>query len=271
MATDEITYDQVETGDHGPEDPLGLRKKLQANKQQSSDPLGLRAKLNVTKQPELSFKPMTDWLATAQPAQPMVQENAVNDHNTKVAQSKERVNAHLLDIDNSITNLIHDRKKDIQSRIVSEQLGINPSELGPINPQAKELESKMRKDIPVSPEEVQSFKERMSTDLGTTRMALNQKAKDLSAKDPIASKQLKADVYRLDRQNDPTSDKKITENIDKINNGEYDYDINSGQLVKPQGFFGSLMTGYKEKVQAFKDADVYGSGDKKAKIGRAHV
>lgn len=220
------------------------------------------------KQEQQTFKPMTDWLTIPQAAQPIVQENAINDHNTKVAQSKERVNAHLSDIDNSVINIIHTGKKDIQNRLVSEKLGINPKEAGPANPQAQVLESKMRQDIPVAKEEVEDFKQRMSADIGMTRAALTQKAKDIAGKDPVAAKQLKADVYRLDRQNDPSKDDKISGNIEKINNGEYDYDIMHGQLVKPQGFFGSLVTGYKEKVDAFDDYDVYKSGDKNAILNR---
>lgn len=215
-----------------------------------------------------AFKPMTDWLAFPEAAQPMVQDNAINDHNTKVAQAKERVNAHLGDIDNSVHNLIHEHKQDLQGRIVSEQLGLNPKEVGPINPQAQQLESQLRQGITVAPKEISDFKTGMATDPAMARMALNQKAKDLAKKDPNAAKQLKGDLYRIDRQNDPSKDNKISENIDKINSGEYDYDITHGQLVKPQGFLGSLVTGYKEKVDAFDDYDVYKTGDKDAILKR---
>ena len=230
-----------------------------------------RINYSVSQQPQPAqnaFKPMTDWLAVPQEAQPMVPENAVNDHNTKVAQSKERVNAHLGDIDNSVHNLIHEHKQDLQGRIVSEQLGLNPKEVGPINPQAQQLESQLRQGITVAPKEVSDFKTGMATDPAMARMALNQKAKDLAKKDPNAAKQLKGDLYRIDRQNDPSKDSKISENIDKINSGEYDYDITHGQLVKPQGFLGSLVTGYKEKVDAFDDYDVYKTGDKDAILKR---
>jgi len=268
---EEVIYDQVETGDQGPGDPLGIRKKLSQSKTTSGDPLGIRRKLAEpppSKAATAPFKPMTDWLNISTETPSIEPENVVNDHNTKVEEAKSRVNNHLLDIDNSINNLIRDRKQDLQSRVVNEQLGINPKEIGPINQQAQALESKMRQAIPVDEQEVKSFKDRMAIDIGTTRMALNQKAKDLKDKDPKLAAQLKSDVYRLDRQNDASADKKISENIEKINNGEYDYDINHGQLVKPEGFFGSLITGYKEKIDAFDDYDVYKTGDTKAILDR---
>lgn len=237
-----------------------------------------RVNYNAVQQPvsksitQGEFKPMTDWLSVSAPQsyQPMVPENEVNDHNTKVAQAKERVNSHLLDMDmdKSINNLIHDHKKELQGRIVSQQLGLNPREIGPVNPQAQELESQFRTDVQVTPNEVQEFKTGMLDNQIMSRMALGQKAKDIAKSDPQKAKELISDVYRLDRQNDPSKDEKISKNVDKIKEGEYDYDVVKGQLVKPENFFQSLVTGFKEKSEAFDDYSVYRSGDEKAIMDR---
>lgn len=256
-------YEAVEEGPR----PKGTKPKFDPNKQfhaVSEEPA--TESLQQPKQEQLAFVPMTDWLTIQSQAPPMVAENVINDHDAKVALSKERVNAHLTDVDNSIHNLIHDRKKDLQSRIISEQLGLNPKETGPINPQAQLLESRTRKDIPVYPEEINETKSRMANDVNTARIVLNQKAKDLNEKDPVASKQLKADIYRLDRQNEPSKDDKISKNIEKIKNGDLDYDIAHGVLTKPVGFFGGLIEGFTQKKKSFEDYDIYSSGDEAAII-----
>jgi broad specificity phosphatase PhoE len=204
------------------------------------------------------FKPMTDWLAMPQGYQPMM-----SDHDMKTGEAKQRIQSHLGDIDKSIHNLIYDKKKDLQGRITSEQLGIAPKEQGPINFQAQQLDQQQRHDIYVSPNEVEGFKEGMAQNPIILRQGLQQKVKDLSRTDKAASDQLKGDIYRLDRQGNPEKEKKIAENIDKIKSGEYDYDVTNGRLVKPEGFIESILTGYKQKVNAYEDYDVYRKGDKK--------
>lgn len=270
MAEELATY-QVETGDP---DPLGLEKKLRAAKATknapNSDPLGLEAKLRAIKEPaqpkqeQPTFKPMTDWLNVQQGYQPTVPENAINSHNTETEKSSERIKNHLADIDNSVRNLLYEHKKDLTGRIKSQELGVNPSEQGPINFQAQQLAQKDKQDVYVSPGEVESFKSEMPANHVLLRRALDQKAKDLNKANPIEAATLKADIYRMDRQNNPEKESKIAKNVEGIKNGELDYDIVNGQLVKPEGFLGSLATGYKEKVQAFDDYGVYQTGDKKA-------
>lgn len=269
MAVEE-TYDQVETG--GDPDPLGLRKQLKQKQSAPSgnnDPLGLRAKMTVSKikqnQPANTpvFQPASDWLAIPQGYTPIDANNVVNEHTQKVAESNARVKGHLNDIDKSVHNLIYEHKKDLTGRIKSQQLGINPREAGPINPQAALIESQLREDVPVAPQEVEEFKAAMNENPVMLRQGLAQKAKDLTKTDKAAANQLKADIYRLDRQANPEKDAKVSKNIEKINEGEYDYDVVQGRLLKPEGFVGSLTTGLKEKNQAFKDYDVYKTGDEK--------
>jgi probable phosphoglycerate mutase len=270
MAEEVETYNQVQTGDP---DPLGLEKKLQQVKSKA-DPLGLEAKLRSLQsqqQPkpepqQAAFKPMTDWLSMGQTAQPIVATNVVNDHNTKTAESSERIKTHLNDIDNSVRNLLYEHKKDLLGRVTSQNLAVNPREAGPVNFQAQQLAHKDKQDVYVSPVEVESFKSEMPNNTVLMRRGLEQKAKDLAKTNPTEANLLKADIYRLDRQNNPEKESKIASNIDKINKGEYDYDIVNGQLVKPEGFLGSLATGYKEKVQAYDDYGVYKSGDEKAML-----
>jgi len=218
-----------------------------------------------------AFKPMTDWLNIPQQEhQPMAVENAVpiDDHTIKTSQASQRVQNHLGDIDNSIHNLIYDKKKDVKGRLVSQQLGLNPSESGPINPQAQQLESKLRQDIPVAPQEVEEFKVGMNENPVMLRQGLAQKAKDLTKVNPTEASKLKGDIYRLDRQANPEKEQNISQNIDKINSGEYDYDIVNGRLIKPLGFFGSVANAFKEKGKAYDDYDVYQSGDEKKIMDR---
>lgn len=211
------------------------------------------------------FKPAVDWLSIPQGYQPMDKNNSVvvDNHAVKTGQASERVKEHLMDIDQSVHNLIYNKKKDLQGRIISEQLGLNPKELGPVNPQAQELESQLKNDIPVGENEIQEFKTGMNENQVMMRQGLAQKAVDLTKSDPAKAKALKSDIYRLDRQSNPEKDEKIDKNIEKINDGEYDYDIVNGKLVKPEGLFGSLVTGVKEKNKAYGDYEVYKSGDEK--------
>jgi hypothetical protein len=213
------------------------------------------------RQPE--FKPMTNWLNMYQPQgyQPMVPENAVNEHTAKTSESSARIKNHLADIDNSVRNLLYEHKKNLSGRLTSQNLAVNPSEAAPVNFQAQQLADKDRKDVYVSPVEIESFKSEMPNNPVLLRRGLDQKVKDLTKSDPVQANILKGDIYRLDRQNNPEKESKISSNIDRINKGEYDYDVVTGRLVKPQGFFGSLATGYKEKVQAYDDYGVYKSGN----------
>lgn len=262
---EEVIYDQVETGDP---DPLGLDKKLSAFKSKSkTDPLGLDARLNSIKTPEIQqaqpeFKPATDWLNVQQPGYtPMSTDNVVNEHTKKTAESSERVKNHLADIDGSVKNLIYEKKKDVLGREKSQELGLNPKEAGPVNFQAQQLELNNRRDVYVSPIEVEGFKEGMNQNPVMKRQGLAQKAKDLTKTDPAQAALLKADVYRLDRQDDPGKDKKVSANIEKINKGEYDYDITTGTLTKPVGFFGGIIEGFKQKGKSFDEYNIFSSGN----------
>lgn len=240
--------------------PKGAKPKFDPNKQfhavaeeQQTQPA------QQPKQEQPAFKPMTDWLAI-----PMASDKTIDKHNTETVQAQERIKTHLGDIDNSVRNLLYEHKKDLTGRVKSQELAINPSEQGPINFQAQQLAQKDKRDVYVSPVEVESFKSEIPNNPVLLRRSLDQKAKDLSKTNPGDAATLKADIYRVDRQNNPERENKIAKNVEGIKNGELDYDIVNGQLVKPEGFLGSLATGYKEKVQAFDDYGVYQTGDKKA-------
>lgn len=215
------------------------------------------------KQPPIvaeKFKPMTDWLnIQPQGYTPMVPENAIviDDHTKKTAQASDRVNEHIRNIDGSVSNLIYNHKEDLKGRINSIKLGISPKESGPLNPQAAELESKLRQPTSVTNDEIQQFKVDMEQNPGMLRTALTQKVKDLSKTNPGQANQLKGDIYRLDRQGNSEKENKIEKNVTKINEGEIDYDPLRGILYKPHGFFGSLAVGFKQKNQLFNDYNLY--------------
>lgn len=208
-----------------------------------------------------AFKPATDWLNIPQGYQPIVPENQVNEHTAKVSESSTRVKAHLTDIDKSIHNLIYEKKKDIAGRIKSEELGVQPKETGPVNFQVQQLAQKEKQDEYVSPIEVESFKQGMNENPVMLRQGLAQKANDLIKSDPEQANLLKGDIYRLDRQNDPQKEKKVSQNIDKINKGELDYDVVNGRLIKPIGFFEGIVEGFKEKNKSFGDYDIYSNAN----------
>lgn len=229
---------------------------------------GKFSQLQQPKEPELSqptFKsaPITTGDREFNFSAP--KEDMASSHEKNTIQANNRIKNHLQNIDESVHNLIYDYKNEMAGRLKSEQLAQHPGfEAAPINPQAQELESKTRENIQVHPDEIAQFKNDMNTNPVMLRQGLEQKAKDLTKTNPKAANQLKADVYRVDAQNRPDKENKISENVEKLNNGELDYDIKRGVLVKPEGFLGSLVTGYKQKVDAFKDYDLYKTGDEAA-------
>lgn len=207
-----------------------------------------------------AFKPMSDWLnIPKQGYQPIDQANIIpiDDHTVNTAKAADRVRKEIETIDPHIGNLIYDKKKELTGRINSQGLGINPKEAGPLNPQATLLESKMREDIVVHPEEIEEYKSGMAENNGMLRDAVTQKIKDLNKTDVPKANQLKADMYRIDAQDRVDSEKKIAKNVEKLQNGELEYDPRRGLLYKPEGFFPSIVTGFKQKNQLFKDYEFF--------------
>lgn len=218
-------------------------------------------------QTQPAFKPMTDWLAPSSGGyQPIVAENAIpiDDHTKNTAQAADRVSRELETIDPHIGNLIYNNKKDIQGRIKSQELGINPKEAGPLNFQASALEKQPITEV--KPEEIEEYKAGMNENVGMLRTALDQKVKDLTKSDPVKANQLKSDIYRLDAQERADNESKIAKNVEKLKNGDLEYDSKRGVLLKPEGFFGSLVTGFKQKNQLFKDYEFYKNTDNEAAI-----
>lgn len=266
---EEIIYDQIEQGDP---DPLGLRKKA-AGQKTKSDPLGLRrtaTQPTIPQQPAetASFAPSPNWLdLTPKGYQPIMKEAVVdNTHFKNTNEAAERVSKSLETIDPHIKNLLYSTKKELQGRIKSQELAVNPTEAAALNPQAAVLESRMRVEPSVLPVEIEDYKSEMSGNANMVRAALEQQVKDLTTADPEKAKQLKADIYRLDAQDRPDKENKISKNVEKLKSGEYDYDIKRGGLVKPEGFFKSLVTGFQHKNQMFKDYEFYTTTDNEAAI-----
>lgn len=217
---------------------------------------------------QVGFKPMTDWLKLPEGGYRPIMPDAVvdNSHYKKTNEAAERINRSLAEIDPHIKNILYDAKKDIQGRVKSQELAINPTEAASFNPQAALIESKMREEPAVDPSEVESYKAEMGSNVNMVRNALRRQVYDLSKTNPERANQIKADVYRLDRQENPDKESKISKNVDKIKDGSLDYDVKKGILVKPQGFFGSLATGFKHKNQLFKDYEFYKNTDNEAAI-----
>jgi hypothetical protein len=223
---------------------------------------------SAAQEPPSQFKPMTDWLALPKGGYtPLVPENAVYDNHTiSTNQAAERVSKELENIDPHIGNVIYDYKKDMQGRAKSLQLGLNPKEGVRANFQSQQIERQLEQPTEVKPEEIAQYKEEMGSNVGMLRTAIDRKVKDLSKTEPEKANQLKADIYRLDAQDRADKDTKISKNVEKLKTGDLDYDTKRGVLVKPQGFFGSLATGFKQKNQLFKDYDLYTKTDNDAAI-----
>lgn len=224
----------------------------------------------TAKQPTAEFKQMTDWLKIPEGGyQPIMQDAVVdNSHFKNTNQAADRINKSLEVIDPHIKNLLYDVKKDLQGRLKSQQLAVNPTENQILNPQAALIESQLREEPKVEDKEVEQYKVEMGGNVNMVRNALKRQVHDLSKTDPERANQIKADVYRLDRQEYPAKEEKISKNIEKLKDGTFDYDIKRGILTKPEGFFGSLVTGFKHKNQLFKDYEFYKSTDDQSKIIR---
>lgn len=267
---EEIIYEQVDQGDP---DPLGLRKKA-ASQKPKGDPLGLRrttVSAPVVQQAASTpsvFTPSPNWLDLSPKGyQPIMPEAVVdNSHFKNTSEAAERVSKSLETIDPHIKNLLYNTKKELQGRIKSQELAVNPTEASVLNPQAAAIESRMRVEPSVAPMEIEDYKAEMGGNVNMVRAALRQQVKDLTTTDPDRAGQLKADIYRLDAQERADKESKIAKNVEKIKSGEYDYDIKHGALVKPEGFFRSLATGFQHKNQMFKDYEFYTKTDNDAAI-----
>lgn len=214
-----------------------------------------------------AFVPMTDWMApikikTTLPKQTVT----TNDHTIKTTQAIDDVKREIEQIDPYISNFLYNRKKDIEGRVKSIELGISPKESIPLTPQAAEIENKLRQDIAIKPEEIEQYKTEMNQNPGMLRDVLDQQIKDLSKTDPGRANRLKGNLYRIDAQGRPDNEKKISKNVEKINKGEIEYDPRRGMLYNPHGFFGSLVLGYKDKNQLFKDYETYTKTENEAAI-----
>ena len=164
---EELVEDIAYTGDPVPKPKLAdadrakldsIVAKMIANKESDSDIQFVvddfkakyikleTVKQQAQSQPSSKFKPMSDWLNIPQQGyQPMDQDNVVpiDDHTRNTAQAAERVRTEVGEIDTHVRNLIYDKKKDLTGRIKSQELGINPRESAPLNPQAAQMESQL--------------------------------------------------------------------------------------------------------------------------------
>ena len=113
----------------------------------------------------------------------------------------------------------------------------------------QKIDPKMFKnDISVSDREVEEFKTS-----GNQRELLDYIAKQR----PEKAKQIHADVYLMDaQQRAMQGNEKVKANVEKILQGELAYDVkNGGRVLKPEGFFESLASGWQGRKQQMNDYD----------------
>lgn len=85
----------------------------------------------------------------------------------------------------------------------------------------------------------------------THQMALNT---------PAARTQIRKNQMLLDRGPNPDNPGRILANADAIEKGDLDYDIRTGQVVRPEGFVPSLVHSFEKRNKDMADADVYMNG-----------
>lgn len=114
---------------------------------------------------------------------------------------------------------------------------------------------------PVTPEEHAQLKERIQTDEGQARDFVNQ----VSARKPEEGKSLQHSMYLLDAmqrmKTDPNIGIKVNNNLKEINEGKLKYNPLNQQLIKPEGFFPSLVTGIREHARQMDNYDLFQGKD----------
>lgn len=167
-------------------------------------------------------------------------------------------------IDEAAKNVIVDDKiknnTNLSNLIGSESTGVQ-LELPPLL-KARE-ERKMRDSI--SQEEIDALKANPQKQLSL----IDKKTKLLKSqgKEEEANN-IQASVYALSSQRRVTStnDKKIVDNIEAIKKGELQYDAERDALIKPEGFWDSIGTGYKERSKAYDGGYALAGMDKEEGI-----
>src|SRR5215469_6036815 len=111
--------------------------------------------------------------------------------------------------------------------------------------------------ITVNNDEIDAYSKNTQEDNSAARAFL----KNISELKPDKAKKIKSSLYALDaisrNPNDPAVAQKVYDNVQKIQQGDLDYHIQSAQLVKPENFVHSAITGWKQKTKALNDYDVF--------------
>lgn len=93
---------------------------------------------------------------------------------------------------------------------------------------------------------------------GTTRSIIHQMQTD----QPKLAPKIQKNMYLMDAQSRPENASKILDNAKSIESGDLVYDVKSGQLGRPEGFFDSMATGFKKRGDDMDAAKVYLSGSR---------
>lgn len=111
--------------------------------------------------------------------------------------------------------------------------------------------------VQVAPDEVNNFIQTAQNDPTAARAFLSHVA---SAK-PEKAQAIQSAMYTHDAMersgNDPSKAGKIFQNAEGVGSGKLTYDVQSGQLQKPEDTWESIKTGLKSKNQAFADYDLF--------------
>jgi|GEM_PF-4640122 len=85
--------------------------------------------------------------------------------------------------------------------------------------------------------------------------------KHIADSKPDKAAKIKSSTYVMDaisrNPNDPAVAQKVYENAQKIQQGDLDYHIQSGQLVKPENALQSALTGWRQKNKELNDYDTF--------------
>lgn len=94
---------------------------------------------------------------------------------------------------------------------------------------------------------------------------------EMAARNPAIAKNIQKNVYLLDAQRRPENAAKILSNASAIDNGDLVYDVKSGQLGKPEGFFDHMATEFAKRGDDMDAAKTYINGSRSEILNRLEM
>lgn len=180
--------------------------------------------------------------------------------NTKTNEAAQVIKNHLVNADNNYSDVVRQSRSDQVTPDVVQKEYHSKGQLIPIGALDNIVKQEKQKayNQPVTQNDIEDAKTSINSNSNLTRQFLINSAKQ----DVGVNKSL----YRLDAaqslQGDPDAKYRlpqILKNDKDIESGDVDYDPNTGQLTKKEGFFGSIASSWNAKEKAFDKYSEYKS------------